>query len=399
MDLIDIDRTFEPSHDHRPVSLPASSFPPPPPPFPSEPSRRRRWPLVLGAVALALLAGGVGGLVGARLDDESSDASRRGTTSQQAPTVATGEGVVLTVGDLDVANVAALVGPAVVTVSSIVDDTLAGTGTGVIITSDGEIVTNAHVVDGADEVRVRLFGETEPRDAKVLAVDQPNDLALLDLDVTGLAVATIAAPDDIRVGEPVVAIGFALGLDGGATVTTGVVSALERTLVTNFGALGGLIQTDAAISSGNSGGPLVNGRGEVVGINTAVATGGLTSSATNVGFAISARTLLAEIDVLRAQADGAEAVDGFLGVGIEERTDGGAGALIAEVTPDSPAAAAGIEVGDVVIEAEGRAVTGQGSLIAAIRDSSPGTTLTFTVLRDGARLELAATLVERPPDE
>ena len=158
-----------------------------------------------------------------------------------------------TVGDLDVAGVVSLVGPTVVTVSSIVDGELAGTGTGVIITADGEIVTNAHVVAGADEVRVRLDGETEPRKATVLAVDEPNDLALLNIDASDLAVATIAAPDAIRVGEPVVAIGFALGLDGGATVTTGVVSALERTLVTNFGALGGLIQTDAAISSGNSG--------------------------------------------------------------------------------------------------------------------------------------------------
>jgi putative serine protease PepD len=251
------------------------------------------------------------------------------------------------------------------------------------------------VVDGADRVVVRLAGETEPREAEVLAADAPNDLALLRIEATGLTPATIAQPDDVRVGEPVVAIGFALALDGGASVTTGVVSALDRTLVTQIGALGGLVQTDAAISSGNSGGPLVNARGEVIGINTAVATGNATRSASNVGFAISARTLLAEIDTLRAASDGEAPAEGFLGVSIEERIDGGAGAVIAEVTAGSPADDAGIEVGDVVVAADDRPVGGQGGLIAAIRGGRPGTDLTLTVLRDGERLELTATLVER----
>ncbi len=337
-------------------------------------------------------------MIGAQLTDDGGVSG----PSSQAPIVAdggsglddTGTGV-MSLADVDVAAVAEKVGPSTVTISNLVDDQLLGTGTGVIITSDGEIVTNAHVVNGADQVRVRLDGETEPRDAEVLAVDAPNDLALLRIDATGLPAATIAAPDDVRVGEPVVAIGFALALDGGASVTTGVVSALDRTLVTEIGALGGLVQTDAAISSGNSGGPLVNARGEVIGINTAVATGNATRSASNVGFAISARTLLAEIDTLRAASGGETPAEGFLGVSIEDRNDGGAGAVIAEVTEDSPAAEAGIEVGDVVIAADGRPVSGQGGLIAAIRDGQEGTELTLTVLRDGERLDLTATLVAR----
>jgi putative serine protease PepD len=254
-------------------------------------------------------------------------------------------------------------------------------------------------VADADEVRVRLDGETEPRSAEVLALDEPNDLALLRIDATGLPAATIAQPEDVQVGEPVVAIGFALGLDGGATVTTGVVSALERTLLTESGALGGLIQTDAAISSGNSGGPLVNADGEVLGINTAVATGNATRSASNVGFAISARTLLDEIETLRAQAGGETPAEGFLGVTIEDRSDGGAGARIVEVTADSPAGRAGMEPGDIVVEADGRPVCGQGGLIAAIRDGDPGEELRLTVLRDGELVELTATLVERPAEE
>jgi putative serine protease PepD len=389
-----------------PLQSPAGSFPPPAPPFPPAPpapagphtARRRRWPLAVGAVALALGAGGVGGAIGAGL----ADGGGASGPSSQPPLVAdggdgldsTGTGVV-SLADVDVVAVAEKVGPSTVTISNLVGDQVLGTGTGVIITSDGEIVTNAHVVDGADEVRVRLDGETEPRDAEVLAVDAPNDLALLRIDATGLPAATIAAPDDVRVGEPVVAIGFALGLDGGASVTTGVVSALDRTLVTEIGALGGLVQTDAAISSGNSGGPLVNARGEVIGINTAVATGNATRSASNVGFAISARTLLAEIDTLRASSGGETPAEGFLGVAIEDRNDGGAGAVIAEVTEGSPAAEAGFEVGDVVIAADGRPVSGQGGLIAAIRDGRAGTVLTLTVLRDGERLDLTATLVAR----
>ena len=387
-----------------PLQSAPGSFPPPAPPPPpaaggpsGAPARRRRWPLAAGAVALALGAGGVGGVIGAQLADDGGASG----PSSQAPIVADGGGLddtgtgVMSLADVDVAAVAEKVGPSTVTISNLVDDQLLGTGTGVIITSDGEIVTNAHVVDGADQVRVRLDGETEPRDAEVLAVDAPNDLALLRIDATGLPAATIAAPDDVRVGEPVVAIGFALALDGGASVTTGVVSALDRTLVTEIGALGGLVQTDAAISSGNSGGPLVNARGEVIGINTAVATGNATRSASNVGFAISARTLLAEIDTLRAASGGETPPEGFLGVSIEDRNDGGAGAVIAEVTEDSPAAEAGIEVGDVVIAADGRPVSGQGGLIAAIRDGQEGTELTLTVLRDGERLDLTATLVAR----
>ena len=388
-----------------PLSSAPGSFPPPAPPFPPAPTgptgphtarRRRRWPLAVGAVALALGAGGVGGAIGAQLADDGGASG----PSSQAPIVAGGAGDdtgtgVMSLADVDVAAVAEKVGPSTVTITNLVGGQVFGTGTGVIITSDGEIVTNAHVVDGADEVRVRLDGETEPRDAEVLAVDAPNDLALLRIDATGLPAATIAAPDDVRVGEPVVAIGFALALDGGASVTTGVVSALDRTLVTEIGALGGLVQTDAAISSGNSGGPLVNARGEVIGINTAVATGNATRSASNVGFAISARTLLAEIDTLRAASGGETPPEGFLGVSIEDRNDGGAGAVIVEVTADSPAAEAGIEVGDVVIEAGGRPVSGQGGLIAAIRDGQEGTELTLTVLRDGERLDLTATLVAR----
>lgn len=343
----------------------------------------------MAAVAgLTLVAGGVGGVVGATLADG-------GNGSSLPLIIANDDTDTVLVGSLDVEAVADRVGPSVVTVVSLQAGELVGTGSGVILTADGDIITNAHVVADADEVRVRLVGETEPRKATVVATDPGQDLALLHIDATDLPAATIAAPDDIRVGEPVVAIGFALALDGGPSVTTGVVSALDRTLVTDNGALGGLVQTDAAISSGNSGGPLVNAEGQVVGINTAVATSNATRAVSNVGFSISSRTLLGRIDSLRATSGGAELKEGFLGVSIEDRTDGGSGALIVEVSENSPAADAGIEVGDVVVAVGGRPVSGQGGLIAEIRSGGPGSQLDLTLLRDGATIEVTATLVER----
>jgi putative serine protease PepD len=352
------------------------------------PRRRRRWPAVVAVAGLALVAGGVGGAVGATLADDDNGSS-------SALIIANDDARTGQVGSLDVEAVADRVGPSVVTIASLQDGELVGSGSGVILTADGDIITNAHVVADADEVRVRLAGETEPRQATIVASDPGQDLALLHIEATGLPAATIAAPDDIRVGEPVVAIGFALALDGGPSVTTGVVSALDRTLVTDDGALGGLVQTDAAISSGNSGGPLVNAKGQVIGINTAVATSNATRAVSNVGFSISSRTLLGRIDSLRATSGGAELKEGFLGVSIADRTDGGSGALIVEVSENSPAADAGIEVGDVVVAVDGRPVSGQGGLIAEIRSGGPSSQLDLTLLRDGATIEVTATLVER----
>jgi S1-C subfamily serine protease len=375
--------------------------PPPPPPLsspslaPQQPASPPRWRWLLAAVLVALPVGLAGGFLGARLADDGASAGQPvAVAPSPSGSSSSGSDSAGISPIIDAGAIAATVGPSVVTVVSLVDGTEVATGSGVIITSDGEVITNEHVVRGADEVRVRLMGETEPRDAEVLASDPPNDLALLRVDGSGFQPAVIAAPDAIAVGEQVVAIGFALGLDGAATVSTGVVSALERTLLTEDGALGGLVQTDAPISSGNSGGPLVNARGEVVGINTAVATISA-GTATNVGFAISARDLIDEIDALRRRSQGDELVEGFLGVAIENRTDGGSGALITEVSADSPAEAAGIEVGDVVVAADGRAIDGQGGLIARIRDSEPGAEFTLTILRDGERVERTATLAER----
>jgi putative serine protease PepD len=302
---------------------------------------------------------------------------------------------------MNVAEVLKKIQPSVVTIIALTEsgmDQGRGTGTGVVITSDGDILTNDHVIDGADTVFVLFAGDTEPTPATVIAVDPGNDLALLHVDQTGLTPAVFADPESIDIGDEVVAVGFALDLDGGPTVTRGIVSALNRTIVSGDGALDGLIQTDTAISSGNSGGPLVNTRGQVIGINTAVFQSSSEVAANNVGFSISVAEALPVIEELRAQANGQARTEGYLGVSVLDRNDGGLGAVIAEVSLGSPADLAGMEVNDVVIEADGSPVDGQPALVAAIRDKSPGDSIKIDVLRDGERITLTATLIERPTE-
>ncbi|MFM8310937.1 MAG: S1C family serine protease [Ilumatobacteraceae bacterium] len=380
-----------PPPPHTPLTPPASTVTGAP--------ARRPWGWVVLAAALSLPIGLLGGALGSGLRDSSTVSNNRpvsvATTAETASTNGAEPADATTVEGLDVGAIADKVGPSVVSVIAIVDGQQAGIGSCVVITNDGEIITNEHVVADAEEVRVRFAGSTEPVVVEVLAADPNNDLALLRVEGAAVVPATIADPSTIDVGDPVVAIGFALGLDGGATVTAGVISAVDRTLITDEGALDGLLQTDAAISSGNSGGPLVNARGEVVGINTAVATGGMSTAASNVGFAISARELLFEIEQLRRQAAGTPIVEGFLGVGIDERSDGGAGAIIADVSDGSPADEAGLRVGDIVIKADDRPITGLGALVAFIRDTAPGTEVSLVVLRGEQQLTLTAVIGER----
>lgn len=303
-------------------------------------------------------------------------------------------------GPIDVFDVASMVAPSVVTISADVTGGAGGfesgeaVGTGVIVSAEGEILTNAHVVEGASEVRVRLAGNTEPIVAEIVAADPGNDLALLQIDVDKpLPAAELAPPEDVKLGDEVLAIGFALDLDGDPSVTLGIISALGRTLgLPDGGALDGLIQTDAAISSGNSGGPLVNALGQVVGINTAVARSDQEVAASNVGFAISSDEVLQVLEQLRA---GGNRPEGLLGVSVVPRSDGGQGAVVSEVLGGSPAEQAGLEIDDVVVEVDESVVTGSSAVVAAIRDRSPGDEIDIVVMRAGEQVTLVVTLAER----
>ena len=362
------------------------------PPSVSEKSRNSgRGRAVAAVLAVGIVSGIVGGVIGAQVTD-SSRTSSQSQTVVTAPPIEAGS-----FGESNVAKAAATIAPSIVTVVS--EGAQGGAvGTGVIVTSSGQIITNEHVISGSSTVQVLLNGETDTREAQVLASDAGNDLALLQLsgNITGLTAAVFANPESIGVGDPVVAAGYALDLDGAPSITAGIVSALDRTLTTENGALNSLIQTDAAISSGNSGGPLINLAGQVIGINTAVARGDFGTAANNIGFAISVGETLRVLEILRAEADGQPREEGYLGVSLGMRPNGGSGAVVTEVAAGSPADDAGLEVGDIVLEVNDQTITGQGALIGVIRDSAPGEEVEMTVQRGEERLTLTATLAARP---
>jgi putative serine protease PepD len=230
---------------------------------------------------------GGAGFVGGRLADHGHPAAAT-PSPVAARTVSTGTGAV------DVQSVLARLSSSVVSVDTTLQQRQGpfvvqgeGAGTGMVLDDQGHILTNAHVIDGATDITVTLSGQTKARSATLVAEDPEADVAVLKVsDTTGMVPVALAAEDGTAVGDPVVAIGNALALEGGLSVTEGIVSALDRSIQTEEGSLSGLLQTDAAISSGNSGGPLVNVAGEVVGMNTAVASSSQSVQASNIGFAI-----------------------------------------------------------------------------------------------------------------
>jgi putative serine protease PepD len=380
---------------------PTISTPMPPPPPMSAKVKSRRKLRAVARVFVVVAVGFGSGILGTIAADkwDITIGSTGISGSSNAPLVTSEvDSDDPSLGASVIAQVVNKLADSVVTINSQVNDESGqgeASGTGVVLTSDGEILTNAHVVEGATGVTVRFAGETEPRAATVLASDPGNDLALLKIEATNLKPATFAQPGTIRIGDQVIAIGYALALDGGPSVTSGIISALKRTIITDSGALNGLIQTDTAISSGNSGGPLVNLRGEVVGINTAVARSDVNQAANNVGFSISVDEIGPVLAQLRSQASGVVRQEGFLGVGLAARTDGGQGAIITSVQPDSPASLAGIQQDDIVLSVDGEPIDGQAGLVAAIRDAAPGQTVEIEILRDAKRLTVKATLVAR----
>lgn len=260
---------------------------------PATPNRALR--VIGGAVVVALSL--TAGVVGGTLASDTGDGGTRAGSGATPVAAEAGTGI-------DVGAVVEALRPSVVSIETVVGQGQGpfaqqgrGAGTGVVIDDSGHIITNAHVVNGASSVTVTLPGVTEARPATVVGGDVSADIAVLRVDdMSGLTPVTTAPSDEIAVGDEVVAIGNALALEGGLTVTQGIVSALDRSIETESGTLPGLIQTDAAISSGNSGGALVDRHGRVVGINTAVATSSATTAASNIGFAISIDQALATAD-------------------------------------------------------------------------------------------------------
>jgi S1-C subfamily serine protease len=385
---------------------PLPAEPPAAPSPPADPLGRnpaRAWlvPVLIAAV--------IGGLIGAGLVAvlDRSD-SKTGTT-----TSAFGRNTSTLSKPQDIQGVLERVQPGVVSIKTqafqrgVFGDAIPqqGAGTGMIITSDGDVLTNAHVVKGATSIKVTLFNEKEPRDADLLGSDPGSDVAVIKIrDASNLPTVALGSSAAARVGDDVLAIGNALALPGGPSVTEGIVSAKDRSIGDETQQLEGLIQTDAAINPGNSGGPLVNANGEVIGMNTAVIQSTGQALAQNIGFAIAIDNIKPLLERLK-KGVGVVASRAFIGVMTQTMTQEikdrysfsvDKGAIVVEVTPGSPAENGGIEVGDVITQFGDEKITTADELVAAVRARKPGDKVEVTYIRGKDTKKVTITVGSRP---
>jgi S1-C subfamily serine protease len=373
-------------------------------------SKRIPFAAITGFLVVALIATLALGFAGAFDRNSSSN----GNTSGSLPTAQLGSPSAPLPQGATVADLYQKVSPGVVQIG-VRTSQGGGTGSGFVIDTDGRIVTNDHVVDGANQVEVR-FGSDESADpvpAKVLGTDPSTDLALIKVDPSkvkgGVKPLALGNSDSLRVGESTIAIGSPFGLSG--SLTTGVVSALERSVQSPNGfSIDKVIQTDAAINPGNSGGPLLDARGRVIGVNAQIATGGGGAANSGVGFAIPVNTVK---DVIPKLEQNGSIKRAYLGVSTSDVTPSVAkalklpvqdGALVRDVVTGGPAADAGLRAasgttglgGDVIVGVNGTAVKTPEDIATAIQDAKPGDKATLDVLRGGNKKSVTVTLGERP---
>jgi S1-C subfamily serine protease len=358
--------------------------------------------VVVGGIVGALVAGGI---VAVTNDGSSSSTTR---VVERAVPAKNDRNTSVFVKPADIQGVLARVEPAVVAITTGGATDLfgnsgsssGGAGTGFVVSADGVIVTNNHVVEGAKNQIEVSFSDGTKKKATVLGSDSSIDLAVIKVDGADLPTAKLGDSSALRVGDQVIAIGNALALDGGPSVTQGIVSAINRQIQEQNGAsLYNLVQTDAAINPGNSGGPLVNSDGEVVGINTAIAD---PTASQNVGFAISISSVSDAIQQLRA---GKSIRLPYLGVysetltpamGTELGTATQIGALVRDVTGGSPADDAGIKKDDVIVQVGATKVTNAEDVGTAVRQAKVGDVVAVTVDRKGNQQTVQVTLGVRP---
>jgi putative serine protease PepD len=385
-----------------------------PEPEPKPARRRGAGQLTAVAVLAALLASGGTAAAGHYWpqDAATTTASTTALGSNAAAPVKQG-----TASAPDWTATASVVSPSVVSITATTGQG-GGQGSGVIIDKSGHVLTNNHVVAGADKLTVTL-SDGRTYDAEVRGTDPSTDLAVITVKnaPSDLAPVAIGDSDTIAVGDPVMAVGNPLGLAG--TVTTGIVSALNRPVTTEAEAEGGqgdpngqpqagetvvtnAIQTSAAINPGNSGGALVNASGQLVGINSAIASLGSSSGGQSgsigIGFAIPVNEATS---IAKQLIDSGTATHAYLGVTPKDgsASDGSAtraGAEVTSVGDGTPADKAGLEEGDVIVAVNGERVESADSLVGHVREKSTGDEVTLTVLRGGKSLEIKATLAAKP---
>jgi putative serine protease PepD len=363
----------------QPLGGPAEPEPPAP--------ERRIWPLVLAGVLIACVLFG-GGILGARLlrDDNSSGAT---AALPAAPGAAAPDA-----RSRAVRQIYASASPSVVSVAVNETGGASASGTGFVIDSNGTIVTNAHVVEGATQVQVRFDDSTSGVDAEVLGSDASSDLAVLRVDASNtqnIKPLALADSDSVRVGDLAVAIGYPLGLD--RTATAGIISGVGRAIKAPNGfSIDKVIQTDAPINPGNSGGPLLDGAGRVIGVNSQIATAGGGGGNVGIGFAVPSNTVRQVVPRLRS---GSSISRPYLGISSQASTSV-RGAVVAGVVAGAPAEQGGIQIGDVVRKVDGRDIAAPEDISTAIEGRRPGDEIDIEVQRAGGSQTLRVKLGKRP---
>jgi serine protease Do len=266
-------------------------------------------------------------------------------------------------------------------------------GSGVIVTNEGHIITNNHVVDQVDEIEVQL-ADGQTKKARLVGADSQVDLAVLKIDNPGVKPLKLADSDTVQPGDFVLAIGNPFGFE--ETVTDGIISSKVRPNRSDF--FGGLVQTNAAINPGNSGGPLINLRGEVIGINTAIAS--TTGGSQGIGFAIPSNTVRTALESLLKQG---RIIRGYLGIqmrALQPGEDGTEteGVTVAEVVPGSPAAQAGVQPGDVIRKFDGRDVNNFNALRSLVAQTQLNKQVELEIMRNGKPLKVTTQIKEQPID-
>ena len=365
---------------YRPADLP-----------PPGPPRRMAWLPIAAVAGLigALVGGAIGGVVAYQTKPTTPAPVIRQIVVPNGGTIAK---------PTTIRGILAKVEPGVVSIR-----TNLGAGTGMILSPDGEVLTNAHVINGASTIKVTLFSETTGRNAHLLGFDAANDVALVKIDAAqGLSPVQLGDSGQLQVGDDVVAIGNALNLAGGPTVTSGIVSALDRAL-DDPTLPQDLIQTDAAINPGNSGGPLVNADGQVVGMNTLVIQQATAAEAAqNLGFAIAINNVKPLLVDLRK---GVTRATPYLGVSIVTLTPDIAqrfnikadhGAIIQDLLSNGPASQAGLQQDDVIVTFDGKDVTSDSGLVSLTRAHQPGDKVQLTYIRGQTSHTATVTLGTKP---
>jgi len=375
----------------------AEAIGPPPPWMPAPPPPPSVWNriaayIVLIAVVAAAAGAGIGWSLARAVNNRPV---AQATTSPEAPIQQVTPGTT-TSPNSTTAAIAAKVSPAIVDINTVLGNGAAA-GSGMLISSTGEILTNNHVINGSTSITVTVQGRSQRYSAHVVGVDVSQDIAMIQIDgsVSGLPTVKFADSSSLKVGDRVVTLGNALGQGGAPHVTSGQITALDQTITASSGGsgsetLGGMIQSDAVIYEGDSGGALVNTSGQVVGMITAGQAQGFRSSASDVGFAIASNTAVGIVNRIRAHDQAAELTYGqvgYLGVSVQTLDAFSAqqlglsvtsGALVTGVQPGSAAESAGIARNSVITNVGGSAVASSDTLGTAIRSHKPGDSVSVT---------------------